>query len=132
MKKTIKVVGAVIENDSEEILCALRSPSMSLPNQWEFPGGKVEEKEDCIAAIRREITEELKCTIHSSEIFLETTHDYGDFLIHLITIKCKLISGQPIATEHSKIIWLKRENLASLNWAPADQPTVHKLIKEKV
>lgn len=45
MKKLIKVVGAVIENENNEILCALRSPKMSLPNMWEFPGGKVEENE---------------------------------------------------------------------------------------
>lgn len=43
MKKTIKVVAAIIENEKQEILCALRSPKMSIPNMWEFPGGKVEE-----------------------------------------------------------------------------------------
>jgi 8-oxo-dGTP diphosphatase len=40
MKKQIKVVAAIIENDENEILCALRSPEMSMGNQWEFPGGK--------------------------------------------------------------------------------------------
>lgn len=29
-----------------KILCALRSPNMSLPNMWEFPGGKVEDDEE--------------------------------------------------------------------------------------
>ena len=57
MKKSIKVVAAIIENDNNEILCALRSPSMSLPNMWEFPGGKVEEGESLGAAIEREIRE---------------------------------------------------------------------------
>lgn len=32
MKKSIKVVAAIIENENNEILYALRSPSMSLPN----------------------------------------------------------------------------------------------------
>jgi 8-oxo-dGTP diphosphatase len=32
MKKTVRVVGAVIYNEQNEILCALRSPEMSLPN----------------------------------------------------------------------------------------------------
>ena len=53
MKKSIKVVAAIIENENNEILCALRSPSMSLPNMWEFPGGKVEEGESLGAAIER-------------------------------------------------------------------------------
>ena len=43
MKKTVKVVGAIIENEKKEILCALRSKDMTLPKQWEFPGGKIEE-----------------------------------------------------------------------------------------
>ena len=42
MKKVVKVVAAIIENEEHEILCALRSPEMSIPNMWEFPGGKVE------------------------------------------------------------------------------------------
>ena len=41
-KKLVEVVAAVIENENNEILCALRSPIMTLPNMWEFPGGKKE------------------------------------------------------------------------------------------
>jgi len=42
MKKIINVVAAIIKNERNEILCALRSPVMKLPNLWEFPGGKIE------------------------------------------------------------------------------------------
>jgi len=42
-----------------------------------------------------------------------------------------LISGTPKASEHSKIIWLKRENLHSLKWATADVPAVDQLVAEK-
>lgn len=57
MKKKLKVVGAIIENEYDEILCALRSPKMTLPNMWEFPGGKVEKGESLKDAIEREIME---------------------------------------------------------------------------
>ena len=67
MKKLIKVVGAIIENENNEILCALRSPIMSLPNMWEFPGGKVEEDETLKEAIEREIKEELDCDVEFIE-----------------------------------------------------------------
>ncbi len=56
MKKQIKVVGAVIENEHGEILCALRSPQMSMPNMWEFPGGKVEKDEDIFSALTKKFT----------------------------------------------------------------------------
>lgn len=132
MKKLLKVVGAIIENDNNEILCALRSPKMTLPNMWEFPGGKVEKKESLGQAIVREIQEELKCSVEDKEIFYDNTHDYEKFIVNLTTIKCKIKEGTPTANEHSKLIWLKRENLKSLHWAPADVPTVEQLVNEKV
>jgi len=41
MIKTLNVVAAILENSEGEILCALRSSQMTLPNLWEFPGGKL-------------------------------------------------------------------------------------------
>jgi 8-oxo-dGTP diphosphatase len=132
LKKTIDVVGAIIENHDNEILCALRSPLMSLPNLWEFPGGKLEKDENIKDAIAREIKEELDCEVEYSSVFNDNTHEYDKFIVHLVTVKCTLISGTPTASEHSKLIWLKRENLTSLNWAPADVPAVMLLQSENI
>ncbi|HJV17414.1 MAG TPA: (deoxy)nucleoside triphosphate pyrophosphohydrolase [Bacillales bacterium] len=132
MKKHVKVVAAIIENEQQEILCALRSPKMAIPNKWEFPGGKVEANEDIYSAIEREINEELGCKIETfKEIFNDNTHEYETFIINLISIKCRIVEGTPIPSEHSKLIWLKRGNLESLKWAPADIPAVEQLINEK-
>lgn len=132
MKKLVKVVAAVIENDKGEILCALRSPKMSNPNMWEFPGGKVEVNEDIYTALKREIDEELDCKIVTSkEIFNDSTHEYETVIINLLSIKCKVVDGILTPKEHSKLIWLKRENLDSLKWAPADISAVQQLIHEK-
>ena len=130
MKKKVKVVAAIIENNSGEILCALRSPSMDIPNCWEFPGGKVEYGESLYEAIEREIKEELLCTIEAIDILNDNTYEYDNFIVNLICLRCKLIEGVPVATEHSKLIWLKRENLGSLRWAPADVAAVEILISE--
>ncbi|MFF2587995.1 (deoxy)nucleoside triphosphate pyrophosphohydrolase [Peribacillus butanolivorans] len=132
MKKQVKVVAAIIENEKDEILCALRSPEMSIPNMWEFPGGKVEEGEDTFTALKREINEELQCKVETeASTFNDNTHEYETFIINLLSIKCKIIEGTPTANEHSKLIWLKRENLRSLKWAPADIPAMEQLINEK-
>ncbi|WHY55743.1 (deoxy)nucleoside triphosphate pyrophosphohydrolase [Peribacillus simplex] len=132
MKKQVKVVAAIIENEKDEILCALRSPVMSIPNMWEFPGGKVEKGEDIFTALKREIDEELQCKVETeTSIFNDNTHEYETFIINLLSIKCRIIEGTPTANEHSKLIWLKRENLSSLKWAPADIPAVEQLINEK-
>lgn len=131
MKKTVKVVAAIMENTENEILCALRSPNMSLPNMWEFPGGKIEHGEDLHSAIEREIAEELGCSIKANGVFHENTHEYDTFIITLITIKCTIVEGTPTLKEHSKLLWLKRENLSSLKWAPADVPAVEELMMKK-
>ncbi len=130
MKKLVKVVGAIIENEHDEILCALRSTTMVLPNLWEFPGGKVEKGESLSDAIIREIKEELNCDIEFIDIFNDNTHEYDNIIVNLITVKCKIINGQPIASEHAKLIWLNKENLLSLNWAPADIPAVELLVSD--
>jgi 8-oxo-dGTP diphosphatase len=130
MKKNINVVGAIIENDYQEILCALRSTAMNLPNLWEFPGGKINNGESQSEALEREIREELLCGIEVLTPFDDITHEYEKMIVRLITYKCKLIEGTPTATEHAKLVWLKRENLGSLVWAPADVPTVNKLMTE--
>lgn len=126
MKKTVKVVGAIIENNNE-ILCALRSKDMSLPMMWEFPGGKIEEGESVNEAIVREIKEELDCNIEVISIFNDNTHEYENIIVNLITVKCKLISGNPKAKEHAKLLWLPVDYLESLNWAPADIPAIKEL-----
>ncbi|MDR4947193.1 (deoxy)nucleoside triphosphate pyrophosphohydrolase [Neobacillus cucumis] len=132
MKKKVKVVAAIIENDQQEILCALRSPEMSIPNRWEFPGGKVEANEDIYSALEREIDEELSCKIETfKEVFNDNVHEYETFIINLISIKCRIVEGTPTPSEHSKLIWFKRDNLDSLKWAPADIPAVEQLIQEK-
>ncbi|TMW72767.1 (deoxy)nucleoside triphosphate pyrophosphohydrolase [Alteribacter natronophilus] len=129
MKKKVKVVAAIIENSEQEVLCALRSNNMSIPNMWEFPGGKVEEGENLSTALEREIKEELDCEIEASEVFNENVHEYETFIIQLIALKAKLVSGTPKVSEHAKLVWLKKENLTSLVWAPADIPAVNELIE---
>jgi 8-oxo-dGTP diphosphatase len=128
MKKTVKVVGAIIENENKEILCALRSKEMSLGKFWEFPGGKIEQGESIGDAIVREIKEELDCTIEFIDVFYDNTHEYENVIVNLITVQCKLVAGTPKANEHAKLLWLAKDYLESLTWAPADIPTINKLL----
>ncbi len=128
MKKTIPVVAAIIKNEHNQTLCALRSPQMSLPNYWEFPGGKVEPGETFNEAIRREILEELNCVIEPLQLRDNYFHEYENLIVHFITIDCQLISGTPIAKEHAKLMWVDVDQLEKLRWAPADIPAVKRLL----
>ncbi|WP_079479134.1 (deoxy)nucleoside triphosphate pyrophosphohydrolase [Halobacillus salinus] len=126
--KKITVVAAILENEQEEVLCALRSNEMSLPNMWEFPGGKVEEGEDIRTALEREIQEELSCQVKTGTIFHDHTHEYESFAVRLIALKVDLVHGVPTAKEHAKLLWMPKDYLLSLQWAPADLPAVERLM----
>ncbi|OIJ15537.1 DNA mismatch repair protein MutT [Anaerobacillus arseniciselenatis] len=127
--RKINVVAAVLKNDKDEVLCALRSPTMSSPNVWEFPGGKIEEGELPKEALIREIEEELDCSIEVFDLIKEVDHrQRPDFNIRLLTYKAKVINGTPQAKEHAKLEWKPLAELRSLKWAPADIPTVERLL----
>ncbi|GAE36613.1 (deoxy)nucleoside triphosphate pyrophosphohydrolase [Halalkalibacter akibai] len=122
--KEVTVVGAVIKNKHNQILCAQRASHMVLADYWEFPGGKVESGEDFQEALIREIEEELACTISIEAKITETTYDYDFARVHLHTYWCSLVDRDPIAKEHAELRWLSVDSLVDLNWAPADLPTI--------
>ena len=132
MKKEINVVGAIIIKD-KKILCCQRGPGRALANLWEFPGGKIEEDELKVQALKREIKEELKVQVDIVEeefAFCRYEYDFG--YVNLTTFICYLKSGEPQLTEHLQVKWLQAEELNSLEWAPADIPTVDKLMNEEI
>ena len=55
-KNRIKVVGGIVI-DKNKILIAQRSNQKEHPFKWEFPGGKIQENENPIEALKREIKE---------------------------------------------------------------------------
>jgi len=130
MKKTIHVVGAIIENEQQEIFCALRNPQMILANYWEFPGGKIEQGETPKQALSREILEEFNCTIQVGKQVAVTLHEYEQFFVHLETYKASVIKGTPQILEHAEARWVPRNQLLDLHFAPADLPSIQKLMAE--
>jgi 8-oxo-dGTP diphosphatase len=124
MKKHLNVVAAVIHNEHSEILCALRSPLMTLPNLWEFPGGKIEKGESHEAALIREIQEELSINIEVGKNVEDTYFEYENFTIQLTSYFASINSGDLKAAEHAELRWVPIDKLNDLEWAPADIPAV--------
>ena len=129
MKKTVKVVGAIIINECDEVLCALRSPKMSLPNYWEFPGGKIEPNETPEAAIVREIKEELDTEVQVIELLDTVEYDYPKFHLSMDCFVCQVRSGDLVLKEHKAAVWLTKDALYSVDWLPADRVLIEKIEK---
>ena len=100
---------------------------MSLTGYWEFPGGKVERGEDPRSALRREIHEELGCTIAVGEHIETTPHEYSFGTVLLRSFWASIEDGEPTASEHSELRWCTLKELDSLRWAPADLPAVERV-----
>ncbi|MCB9679658.1 MAG: (deoxy)nucleoside triphosphate pyrophosphohydrolase [Alphaproteobacteria bacterium] len=117
MSERIRVVAAAILQGGR-VLCALRSPTMSTPDRWELPGGKVEPGESDARALVREIREELGVDIEVGGHIGTSVHGR----IELVAYVARLRAGVPRPTEHAEVRWVGPDALHTLQWAPADVP----------
>lgn len=116
--KTIKVVAAVIKSN-DEIFVTQRGYG-EFKDGWEFPGGKVEKGETKEEALIREIKEELD-TVIKVDSYLDTIeYDYPDFHLSMDCFICSIVEGNLVLKEHEDSKWIKKEEIDTLNWLPAD------------
>lgn len=129
MNDTITVVGAIFSR-GEQILACRRAPHKAAAGKWEFPGGKVEEDETPTAALARELREELSVEVTVGDLLVrETTpasgaaHSDGP----AIDLACYWVSAAEVpaaSADHDALVWVRREELDSLDWAAPDLPAV--------
>ena len=116
--KTLNVVAAIIHKDNK-ILATKRGYGEFI-NQWEFPGGKIEENETKEEALIREIKEELNVEIEITNFALDLEYQYPTFYLKMSCYDCIIKSGTPKLLEHNDARWLSRDELDDVNWIPAD------------
>ena len=94
---------------------------------WEFPGGKVEKGETKEEALIREIKEELD-TVIKVDSYLDTIeYDYPDFHLSMDCFVCSIVEGHLVLKEHEDSKWIKKEEIDTLNWLPADLVIIDKV-----
>ncbi len=118
---TVTVVGAAILYGGR-VLAARRTPPRA---GWELPGGKVEPGETAEAALVREITEELACTVEVTG-WLAGESPVREGLVLRVAL-ARLVAGEPLPGEHDIVWWLGSDQLDDVDWLPADRPFLPEL-----
>ncbi len=132
--KTLKVVAAIIKKINEKgemFIFATQRGSGDFRGGWEFPGGKIEEGETPQEALVREIKEELEMEIIVGELIDTIEYDYQTFHLSMDCFWAEIVSGDLILMEHVAAKWLKKDELDSVEWLPADMALIE-IIRSKI
>ncbi len=121
----VDVVAAVIEQDGRFLL-ARRLAGTHLAGTWEFPGGKCEPGETHHACLARELREELDVEGWVGPEILVTEHAYPERTVRLRFKRCR-IAGTPKPMLGQELRWVRREDLASVEFPEADRALVELL-----
>jgi 8-oxo-dGTP diphosphatase len=129
-RRTLVVAGLIVGDDGR-ILITQRRADQALGGQWEFPGGKVEPGEPPVAALARELREELGVVAEVGRIWDVLFHAYPEFDLVMLVYVCR-INGAPRAVEVADLAWVAVRDLAAWDILPADRPLVDRLGAEGV
>jgi 8-oxo-dGTP diphosphatase len=121
----VVVTAAVIERD-DRLLVTRRQQGVHLEGYWEFPGGKCEPGETLSSCLRREILEELDTGITVGAELFSIAHPYPERVVELHFFRCAL-SGEPRPVLGQEMRWVRREELALLEFPPADAELIRLL-----
>src|ERR1044071_7475511 len=117
------VVAGLLARDGR-VLVTQRRADQALPLQWEFPGGKVEPGEAPVAALVRELREEIGVTVEVGRIWDVLFHPYPAFDLVMLVYACTIVDGEPRAVEVHDLAWVPEGELGRWDILPADRPLV--------
>ncbi len=107
----IKSADIINKGRNDLFLIAKRAKNKIHAGKWEFPGGKVEHKENHSGAVKREVMEELVAEIKTTGLQDPIKHSYNHVKIWLLPYERKLTnnSPEPKAKEmdHSELVWVE-------------------------
>ncbi len=124
--KIVNVAVGVIKKNNAIFICK-RADEQHQGGLWEFPGGKVEAGESVFAALKRELSEEVGITIHSSSQLMVIEHDYGDKCVKLDIHVVSNFSGEAHGAEGQPSEWVAINELSNYEFPAANAEIIEKI-----
>lgn len=127
-----QVVAALITRGDEILICQ-RTKHQPMPLQWEFPGGKIEPGEEAVAALIRELDEELgiAAQIGAEVARIQHTYKNGNGIeLHFFLVQT--FDGKLDNRIFRDVRWVKREELPNFDFLEADKKLVSDIAAGKL
>ena len=121
---------AVVESDGR-FLVGRRSADIPLPGMAEFPGGKCNNDETPRSCAVRECQEETGLIVmpHEQLATIPWSYPHGEIELHFW--KCGLAPGlTPQSPPAAPFRWVARQELATLEFPPANREILDRLLAE--
>ena len=125
---SLEVVAAIIFFKNKILVTQRKfhkNPAFSY--KFEFPGGKVENNEDKITALRRELIEELNLKLLNFKHFISYNYSYDkdEIKLHFYLSNVKKLNLTLKVHKSYKLVTLKQ--LSQLDWLAADYEVIKEL-----
>ncbi len=125
--RTHVAVGVIYNSDKDKVLITKRTAKQHLAGLWEFPGGKLEDSEDVMSALSRELYEELGIVVKYAKQFTTISYDYPDKKILLDIWEVSEWSGEPASRENQEIAWSRISELNKYEFPEANKHIIQTL-----
>jgi len=122
-----QVVAAVMLRGDRVLICQ-RTEQQPFALQWEFPGGKVEAGEETVAALARELEEELGIRAVIGPEVATVQHQYAEGLrVELHFFVVAEFAGEIENRIFRQVRWEERATLDAESFLEADRGVVRRL-----
>jgi len=127
-----RVVAALILEKGKLLVCQ-RTRHQTMPLKWEFPGGKIEEKEQPRDALRRELEEELGIFATIGDEVARIQHEYPNHtMVELRFFIVREYKGEIENRIFKDIQWSAPKDLPKFDFLEADLTLVKDLAAGKL
>lgn len=100
-----EVAVGIVQRSDGLYLLTTRPQGKAYAGYWEFPGGKLEAQESVVAALRRELQEEINITIADAQMVRTDVVDYPHALVRLHFCLITQWSGEIQMREQQTFAW---------------------------
>lgn len=113
--------------DRHQVFVTRRVLGAHQGGKWEFPGGKCNPGEPALAALKRELHEELGIEVGNAIPWMQVRHAYSDRDVLLDVWQITAWRGDPHGREGQEARWCDIRDLPVLDFPEADLPILRRL-----